>query len=63
MYRPHVSEHGKVEIGIKNAIIKLTVMITKSVDGHPVVNIANCEVNIPSLSIDMHGGVARFSYL
>lgn len=44
-----------MDIKIKNAGTKLTVLVTKSVDGHPVIKITNCEVNLHSLSIDIHG--------
>ena len=54
LYRPHIGHSGRVEIKIKNSAIKLTVMVTKSADGHPVMKATNCEVDL-HLSIHIHG--------
>ena len=62
LYRVRVSDHGRVEIQIKHAAIEMTVMVTKSMNGHPVMKPAKCEANVPSLSIELHGG-ARFIYM
>ena len=54
LFRPHIGHHGRVEIKIKNSAIKLTVMVTKSADGHPIMKATNCEVDL-HLSIHVHG--------
>ena len=52
--RPRLSHHGRVEMKIKNSAIKLTLLVTKSTDGHPVMKATNCEVDL-HLSIHVHG--------
>ena len=38
------------------------VVLTKSVDGYPFMKITNCEVDLPNLSVDVHGS-GRLSYI
>ena len=54
-FRRLIKLHGRAEIDIKRAAIKLAVLISKSSDGHPVLKVTNCEPTIPSLSLHLHG--------
>ena len=54
MYLYSIGPKGKLEIKIKNSAIKLTVLITRSADGHPVMKATNCEVDL-HLSVHPHG--------
>ena len=55
MYRTHIGDNGRVKMSIRNAAIKLMAVLTKSVDGYPFTKITNCEVDLPSLSVDVRG--------
>ena len=62
MYRSHIGDNGRVKISHRNAAIKLMVVLTKSVDGYPFMKITNFEVDLPNLSVDVHGS-GRLSYI
>ena len=53
--RPYFGDYGRVEIKERNAAIKLSFLVTKSANGHPVIQTTKCNVVLPSLSVDLHG--------
>ena len=53
--RPHFGDHGGIDIKIRDAAIQLHFLITKSADGHPVILSTECDVILPSLSVDLCG--------
>ena len=54
-FRLGFGDQGSVEINISNATTKLTALVTKSMNVHPVIKTTNCEVNVPNVSIDVQG--------
>ena len=54
LYRPHIGHHGRAEIKVKHSALKLTALVTRKADGHPVMKVTNCEVDL-HLSIKVHG--------
>ena len=59
--RPYSGDDGTVEIKIRDAVMKLSVLVTRSADGYPVMHTTKCVVILPSLSIDLHGS-SRLHY-
>ena len=54
-FRLGFGDQGSVEINISKATTKLTALVTRSMDVHPVIKTTNCEVNLPNVSIDVQG--------